>query len=154
MFEFFAFKILITMAYDLLISKVNNLINTNQKNNRMKTFLAIAAMALGLANVQAQNNCETPQLKEGDVIKIASPSHATYSHINFPKSNFIIKRGGIANHKSLINKEIEVTEVKMENGCIAQIEVKLKDGKKFFNVVREVSIDLKDALASGEIEML
>lgn len=120
----------------------------------MKTFIAIAAMALGLTTLQAQNTCETPQLKAGDVIKIASPSHATYSHINFPKSNFIIKRGGIANHKSLINKEVEITEVKMENGCVAQIEVKLKDGKKFFNVVREVSIDVEDALAAGEIRLL
>ncbi|MAS71544.1 MULTISPECIES: hypothetical protein [unclassified Leeuwenhoekiella] len=117
----------------------------------MKTFLVIAAMALGLTSMQAQNNCETPQLKTGDVIKIASPTHATYSHINFPKSNFIIKRGGIANPKSLINKEVEVTQVKMENGCVAEIEVKLKDGKKFFNVVREVSIDVEAALEAKEI---
>lgn len=119
----------------------------------MKTFIAIAAMALGLTTVNAQNTCDTPQLKEGDVIKISSPTRATYSHINFPKSNFIIKRGGIANHKSLINKEVEVTQVKMENGCISQIEVKLKDGKKFFNVISEVSVDLKDALASGEVTL-
>ncbi|RXG14269.1 hypothetical protein DSM03_101386 [Leeuwenhoekiella aestuarii] len=117
----------------------------------MKTILFVAAMALGTLSIHAQDTCTTPKLKAGDVLKIASPSTSSFEHINFPKSNFIIKRGGIANYRSLINKEIEVTEVTEENGCVAQVDVKLKDGKKFFNTVETVRVDLKKALDAGEI---
>ena len=119
----------------------------------MKTLFLTAVIAFGALSIQAQNTCETPELKAGDILKIASPSNAAYEHINLPRANFIIKRGGIANYKSLINKEIEVTEVKLVEGCISKVDVKLADGKKFFNTVSIVSIDLKEALASGEVTL-
>lgn len=119
----------------------------------MRTLFLIAALALGTVSVQAQEICETPKVKAGDVLKIAEPAHSSYDHFNFPKSNFIIKRGGIANYRALINQEVEVTDVTMENGCIAKVDVKLANGKKFFNTVNTVSVDFKEALAAGELRL-
>ena len=119
----------------------------------MKTLILTTAIAFGALSLQAQEKCETPQLKAGDVLTIASPSHATYEHINLPRANFIIKRGGIANYKSLINKKIEVTEVETTDDCVTKVDVKLADGKKFFNSHSIVSINLKEALAAGEVTL-
>ena len=117
----------------------------------MKTLITIVALAFTTCTMNAQKSCETPDLKTGAVLKIASPSNSSYAHINFPKSNFIIKRGGIANYKSLINKKVKVTDVKMENGCVSQVEVELVDGKKFFNTVKAVTVDVEAALEAQEI---
>ncbi len=50
--------------------------------------------------IQAQDNSHT-SLAEVDVIEIGTPSSSTYHHINFPKTNFIIKRGGIVDYKKI-----------------------------------------------------
>lgn len=117
----------------------------------MRTLFMIVALALGTISVQAQENCKTPEVKAGDMLKIASPSHSSYDHINFPKSNFIIKQGGIANYRGLINEEVEVTKVTMKDGCIASVAIQRTDGKKFFNTVKVVTVDLEKALAAGEV---
>ena len=119
----------------------------------MRTLFLIAALALGTVTANAQETCETPKVKAGDILKIAAPAHSSYDHINFPKSNFIIKRGGIANYRALINQEIKVTEVTIENGCISKVDVALANGKKFFNTVKTVSVDFKEALAAKEITL-
>ncbi|MDP5044185.1 MAG: hypothetical protein NWQ06_04305 [Leeuwenhoekiella sp.] len=119
----------------------------------MKTILFTMLIAFGSLSLQAQKQCDTPDLKVGDVLKISGDTNTTFQHINFPKKNFIIKRGGIVDYKKLNNKEVEITGVQHEEGCISKIDVKLADGSKFFNAVSAVSINLKGALSTGEVTL-
>lgn len=119
----------------------------------MKAILFTVILALGTLNIQAQGNCETPKVKTGDILKLSGATNTQFEHINFPKKNFIIKKGGIVNYKKLNNKEVEVTDIEVVEGCISKIDVKLADGSKFFNAVEVVSINLEGALSSGEVTL-
>ena len=50
------------------------------------------------------------QVKVGDTFTIGEVKMNNYEHIKFPRKNFIIKRGGIANLKSVYGKEVEVVD--------------------------------------------
>jgi len=53
----------------------------------------------------------TPNFTLGDVFLIGSVSNDTYKHINFPRANFIIKKGGIANYKNIRGAKVVITSI-------------------------------------------
>ncbi len=97
-------------------------------------------------HAQVQNNVEI-----GDVLKIGKASNYQYTHIDFPKSNFIIKKGGIANYSELAGSLVEVTKIKTNNKGETSIILKRKDGGKFFGSFSEIKANYKKAIASAEL---
>jgi hypothetical protein len=104
--------------------------------------------------VNAQNSAEqvATYVQVGDVFEIGTPETNTYKHIDFPRANFIIKRGGIANYKRAEGKVVVVTSVKEKKDGNTQIKIKRKDGGRFFGSHTVVSVDIKQAVASGELQ--
>ncbi|WP_373519235.1 hypothetical protein [Pricia sp.] len=113
------------------------------------TFLFTAA-TLGL-NAQEATELVTQEVQVGDTFQIgSSPDAAGFKHIDFPRLNFIVKRGGIANYKSVEGNKVEVTSVDKKNGTV-KVKIKRADGGRFFGSHTVVSADLNDALTSGEL---
>lgn len=96
------------------------------------------------------SNLENP--KVGDTLIVAINEGTRYKHIDFPRLNFIAKRGGVASYKSVHNIEVIIVEV-LENKY-GRIDVKLErvDGKKFFNFKKSVTANYVKALAKGELK--
>ena len=114
---------------------------------------AIALLfSISVLNAQSSMDQMTTQVKVGDVFEIGTPESNTYKYIDFPRANFIIKRGGIANYKRVQGEEVVVTDVKEKKDGTTQIKIKRKDGGRFFGSHSVVAADFHDALASGELE--
>ncbi len=99
----------------------------------------------------AQDSGSEP-IQEGTILTIAQPASAEYQHIHFPRKNFIIKRGGIANLKSVYGKKVEVVSYTYTNEGDTQVTLKRLDGKKFFRNFSTVDAHLEDAIKAGELK--
>ncbi len=97
-------------------------------------------------------NCIAPQeVQVGDIFKIGDSEAPRYEHIKFPRPNFIIKRGGVANYKGLPGNKVVVTSVEEKMDGTLIVKIKRADGGRFFGSHWEVSADLKGALETGEL---
>jgi hypothetical protein len=113
---------------------------------------AIALMfSVSMLNAQQNVTQEATNVKVGDTFEIGKPETNTYKHINFPRANFIIKRGGIANYKKAEGERVVVTAIKEKKDGTTQVKIKRTDGHRFFGSHAVVSVDLKEALESGEL---
>ncbi|MEP3836769.1 MAG: hypothetical protein ABJM36_03940 [Algibacter sp.] len=120
----------------------------------MRKYVLATVIGLGVLTMNAQDfNSKSIAVEKGDVIEIGKPSTFKYKHIKFPRANFIIKRGGIANYKAALGDEVVVTNVDATKNGVTKVDVKRKDGKRFFNTVSTVSINFEDALAANEIKL-
>ncbi|MGB5377725.1 hypothetical protein [Muriicola sp.] len=115
----------------------------------LKRFL-IACMFSIATFAFAQEKQQTP-IEAGTVLTIAKPSTANYKHIDFPRKNFIIKRGGIANFKTLYGKKVEVVSHSYSADGQTIVTLRPADGTKFFRNFSTVDAHLEDALSAGEL---
>ncbi|QLE01041.1 hypothetical protein HX109_05480 [Galbibacter sp. BG1] len=113
----------------------------------MKKRLFIAVFSFFAFAVQAQDK----EVKVGDVLKINSISEQTYNHIDFPRKNIIIKRGGVPNFKSVYNNEVVVTDVATNNDGEQVATLKRTDGRKFFTSFPSVKANVTKAIAAEEL---
>lgn len=123
----------------------------------MKKYMLVVVLAVASLlsfNAQSQTVKVDGDVKIGDVFVIGESNATLYKHINFPRPNFIIKRGGIANYKALENDKVVVTSVKAKKDGSTVIKIKRADGKKFFRNYTQVSANFKEALESGELKTL
>ena len=111
------------------------------------------ALLFSLSLLHTQNNTSqtSSEVKVGDVFEIGKPDANNYKYINFPRANFIIKRGGIANYKKLRGKAVVVIAVKEKKDGTTEVRIKRNDGGRFFGSHWDVAADFQDALASGEL---
>ena len=105
-------------------------------------------------NTQTSVAQTATNVQVGDIFEIGKPESNTYKHINFPRANFIIKRGGIANYKRAEGEKVVVTAIKEKKDGTTLVKIKRTDGHRFFGSHTVVSVDFKEALASGELELL
>ena len=91
------------------------------------------------------------EVQVNDVLVIQEPSGLDFKHIHFPKKNFIIKRGGIANMKQVTGKKVVVEAVSYDKDGATIITLRRQDGRKFFRAFPTVKASLEDALSSGEL---
>lgn len=89
-------------------------------------------------------------LKAGDVLAITKETNTPFNHLHFPRANFIIKRGGIADFKTLDGMKVKIEEISEDN----TVKLIPLDGKKFFNRLTYVNADLEKALESNELKLL
>lgn len=116
----------------------------------MKRFLLFCFAVCTLQNIQSQNNYND-LVEVGDELVIAKKSGQRYQHIDVPRMNFIIKRGGIANMSSLENRTVTITEI--GDGANPSITFKNADGRKFFRVYHTLTANLNRAIESGELKI-
>lgn len=119
----------------------------------MKQLFFIVLLVLGTISVNAQNAKQIGQeeVQVGDILEIGRPDASRFQHIDFPRPNFIIKKGGIANYKRVEGDKVVVTSIKETKDGTLVVQIKLADGGRFFRTHSVVSADLKNALESGEL---
>lgn len=113
------------------------------------------ALLFSVSVLNAQDSSTTPtNVSVGDVFEIGKPETNKYKHIDFPRENFIIKRGGIANYRRAQGEEVVVTAVKELKDGTTEIKIKRNDGGRFFGSHTIVTADYKEAISSGELQAL
>lgn len=90
------------------------------------------------------------EIEVGDIFTIQTDSNLPFNHIHFPNANFIIKHGGIANYKSLDDVKVKVVKV-YDNDIV---KLTSTNGKKFFNIYKNVKADIEKALEEGELQYI
>lgn len=120
----------------------------------MVKYAIILLFSVSLINAQETTNQKSTDVQVGDVLEIGSPEAEMFKHIDFPRANFIIKRGGIANYKSVEGNKVVVTSIKEKKDGTTQVKIKREDGGRFFGSHKFVAADFKDAVKSGELQTL
>ncbi len=119
--------------------------------------LIIAMMFIfsGLFMNAQEGKAVLPQnIQIGDILKIGAPEARQYKYINFPRANFIIKRGGIANYKGMKGYKVMVTDIKEKKDGSLKVKIKRADGGRFFGSHTVVSAHLNNALETGELQKI
>ena len=115
------------------------------KKNILFTLLMI--FFSGIIFSQSSNS----SINVGDVFIIGEVSNNNYKHINFPRPNFIIKKGGIASYKNIPGEKVEVTSIKEKKDGSLVATVKLTSKKNFFNSHKYVTADISEAISEKEL---
>ena len=98
-----------------------------------------------------QSSMSQSDIEVGTELVIGKAENSTYQHIHFPKANIIIKRGGIANYKSVHGNKVVVTAVDEKEDGTVQITIKRKDGRAFFGTHKTVKANADKAMKNGEL---
>ncbi|TVZ15775.1 hypothetical protein [Maribacter sp. MAR_2009_72] len=88
---------------------------------------------------------------DGDVLIINKNHNMPFDHIDFPRANFIIKRGAIANFKSLNGMAVRVKSSHVNSKGDQMAKLVPLAGGKFFNRFTLVSANLSKAIESNEL---
>lgn len=112
------------------------------------TFCILFVLSVSL--IQAQQK-EQINIQKGAVLTIEEPSASDYQHVHFPRKNFIIKRGGIADMKTVLGEKVEVINYTYTSDGSTEVTLKRLDGKKFFRKFPTIKANLEDALSAGEL---
>lgn len=114
-----------------------------------KSFLSFSIFTFLLTSAVAQSG--NHGVEQGEILVINQPVNYAYSHVNFPKANFIIKSGGRPDYSGLKGVEVEVSKVKTNRQGDIKVTLKRRDGKKFFGNFPAVTANYNKALSTGEI---
>ena len=96
-------------------------------------------------------NAQEKEVEVGDTLTIYKPTNSNFSYVHFPRRNFIIKRGGIANMKSVHLEEVVVRSLEYKAGGKTLATLERADGGKFFMRFKTVQASLEKALKAGEL---
>lgn len=118
----------------------------------MKTKLVFIAFALCACMIFGQTKSEQISVEVGSELIIGTAKNNTYQNVHFPKANTIIKRGGIANYKSVHGNKVVVTSVDKKDDGSTVITIKRKDGSAFFGTHKTVKANVEAAIQSGELK--
>ncbi|WP_108424712.1 hypothetical protein [Flagellimonas amoyensis] len=111
----------------------------------MKKYFLFLGLFIAALNLQAQD------VAVGDTFEIGRPDSPQYAHLEFPRANFIVKRGGIANYKSVEGQKVVVTSIKEKKDGTKVVKIKRADGNRFFGSHWSVAANVEKALESGEL---
>ncbi len=115
----------------------------------MKKGLLVVIFALFTVHVTSQVSFNY-DVKVGDVFYIGNPAASEYQYLETPRANFIIKKGGIADFKTLLDEKVVVTAMGTKRGK-THVTLKRKDGKKFFGSHSTIKAYLSEAISSKEL---
>ena len=100
--------------------------------------------------VNATNIDNNPEV--GDRLLIQSPENTTYTALNMPKLNFVVKKGGVANYKSVQNTLVEVVKISKNKKGESVVTLQRVDGAKILGLKKSVSANYDQALQLGELK--
>lgn len=118
----------------------------------MRKVLLLMAFLATIPILKAQE--KPPQLAAGNIVTLGEPVGIRYRHLNFPRKNFIIKRGAIANFNALVGIKLEVIDLEVGQKGATFVTLKRKDGQHFFRFFPTVTAHLEKAVAAREIKLL
>lgn len=107
-------------------------------------------MAMFTMTISAQTS--TSNVNVGDTFIIAEVENDNYKHINFPRTNMVIKKGGVVDYHRLIGKKVEITRIKEKKDGTKIATIKLSSGKRFFKSHKYITVDIAEAISSGELK--
>ncbi|MFS4468717.1 hypothetical protein [Maribacter sp. 2210JD10-5] len=116
----------------------------------MKNFLTIIILAVFVSHNSISQESESI-VKQGDILIISKDSNVPFKHIHFPRKNFILKRGNIANYKNLDGMAVRVEELINNSDTKQRATLSPLSRKKFFNSYTTVTADISKAIQSGEL---
>jgi hypothetical protein len=116
----------------------------------MRNIVFCILFVLTVSIVQAQQKQQV-DIQKGAVLTIEAPSASDYQYVKFPRKNFIIKRGGIADMKTVLGKKVEIIDFVYSSNGSTEVTLKRVDGKRFFRKFPTIKAHLEDAIRSGEL---
>ncbi|SHI55744.1 hypothetical protein SAMN04487911_10374 [Arenibacter nanhaiticus] len=117
----------------------------------MNSLSIIISLFAFLVGGEHQNEPQKHEIKEGTILVIGNPSANDYKHIQFPKKNIIIKRGGLPNWDSVDQIKVIVTDIRIRSNSNTEVILKRADSRKFFNSFPVIKANLESAIASKEL---
>lgn len=90
----------------------------------------------------------------GDVLVLGAPNGSTYTAVDFPRRNTIIKRGAIADFNALIGKRVFVEQLLTDEEGQTKVTLKRADGLNFFRFLPNVEANVSKAIALGELKTI
>lgn len=115
------------------------------RNNILSSVLAFFVTVFMFAQTS------TFTFKKGDVFQIGNANYNNYEHINFPRANFIIKKGGIANYKNVKGQKVVIISIDEKSNGKRLATIKLVGPRKFFNSHKYVIVDIDEAIKNKEL---
>jgi hypothetical protein len=116
----------------------------------MRNYIFIALLLSLFSEIIYSQTSETI-VSIGDQFLISNAYPNSYKHINFPKANLIIKRGGIFNYNSIKGAKVVVTELKKKKNDLWIATIKLVNGKLFFNSHHYLTVEIYEAIKQKEL---
>ncbi|MFV0540117.1 MAG: hypothetical protein ACK5MZ_02630 [Aestuariibaculum sp.] len=116
----------------------------------MKKIVTLFLFAVSYIVFANNPTSQTPP-NVGDVLTINAPKDGSYNHIDFPKLNTIVKRGSVANYKSVYGQNVVVKAVNTDTSGKTEVVLKSRDNKRFFGFAKTVKANYFEAIKSGEL---
>jgi hypothetical protein len=113
---------------------------------RRRCFFAIIVLLAGLAGLNAQ----AISIQEGQVLELVLPDDGDFNHVDVPRKNFIIKRGGIPDMKTLDGNRVVVEAIE-ETSKGTRLVLRRADGRNFFRSFPTMTARWPDAGESAEL---
>ncbi|MBJ6369451.1 hypothetical protein [Snuella sedimenti] len=122
----------------------------------MKKILLILLLVTGYSYANDLNTVsfDNDKPKVGDVLVINATSNTKYNHISFPKLNTIVKRGGLANYKTVHGQKVIIKKVIDNNDGSTTVVLVSKDKTKFFGFLKSVKANYHKSVDSGELSKI
>ncbi len=117
----------------------------------MKKLLIFTLLFSFILNGQENSETAEELVSVGDTLVLGKPSGKYYKYVYFPKTNFIIKKGGIPDYKIIPGRQVIVSKINRNQKKKTKITVKGLRGKKFFNSISEVPLDFEAAIRAKEV---
>tara|TARA_R110000772_G_scaffold218147_2_gene328734 strand:- start:430 stop:789 length:360 start_codon:yes stop_codon:yes gene_type:complete len=116
----------------------------------MKTNI-LFALLMSFFSCIIYSQSSNSKITIGDVFAIGEVYNNNYKHINFPRPNFIIKKGGIASYKNIKGEKVEVMSIKERKDGSFVATIKLTSKRSFFNSHKYVTVDINEAIGNKEL---
>lgn len=120
------------------------------KTNLIMKNIFFTLLFLGFTILTGAQN--TPIV--GDAMLINAPNSQNYSYIKFPKPNILIKRGVVSRYKSVYGNAVVIEEVVTKDNGTIYVNLRKKDGSKFFGYLTKVQANYSKAIEAKEIAVL
>ncbi|NNE76517.1 MAG: hypothetical protein HKN31_05530 [Pricia sp.] len=117
----------------------------------MKKSLILLFSLIFTGIVYSQEN--TQMVEKGDIVILGNSSGSLYQHVDFPRKNFIMKRGSIANFHELVGENLIVESVNNTKDGKTDVTLRRNNGLNFFRFYPTVNANLEMALANGELKI-
>ena len=117
----------------------------------MIRYIIIFLLSVGLLSAQDDEVPVGLEVSVGDVLERGRLKSTQYRYIDFPKANFIIKKGGIADFKLLVGEKVKVVSIKEQRDGHTKIKIKRADGRRFFGSHALIGAEFEGAMESGEL---
>jgi hypothetical protein len=114
-----------------------------------KNILFAFLMIFFTGSIFAQTHKSSVEI--GDVFIIGEVSNNNYKYINFPRPNFIIKKGGMANYNNIPGEKVKVTSIKEKKDGSILATIELTSSNNFFNSHKYVTVYITEAITEKEL---